>query len=77
MPLYLTFALAFCGFVNMTAARVVLSLYALDLGAQAYAVGILIAMFYIFPLLLSWSVGALADRFGSRWLLMLGSFAGA
>ena len=77
MPLYLTFALAFCGFVNMTAARVVLSLYALDLGAQPYAVGILIAMFYIFPLLLSWPVGALADRFGSRWLLMVGSFAGA
>lgn len=46
MPLYLTFALAFCGFVQMTAARVVLSLYALDLGAQAYAVGILIAMFF-------------------------------
>jgi MFS family permease len=77
MPLYLTFALAFCGFINMSAGRVVLSLYALDLGAQAYTVGVVVAMFYIFPLLLSWPVGALSDRFGSRWLLMIGSFAGA
>lgn len=77
MPLYLTFALAFCGFINMSAGRVVLSLYALDLGAQAYTVGVVVAMFYIFPLLLSWPVGALSDRFGSRWLLVIGSFAGA
>ena len=77
MPVYLTFALAFLGFVSLNAARVVLSLYALSLGAQPFAVGVLAAMFYVFPLLLSWLVGTLTDRFGSRWLLLFGTACGA
>ncbi len=77
MPLYLAFAVAFLGFVGISAARVVLSLYALDLGAQPFAVGVLVAMFYAFPLLLSWPLGALSDRVGPRWPLMFGAACGA
>jgi MFS family permease len=65
-PLHLTFAVGFLSFTAMTASRVVLSLYALELGAEASAVGLLAAMFFIFPLLLSWPVGALSDRIGPR-----------
>jgi MFS family permease len=39
-------------------------------------VGLLAATFSAFPAVLSWPVGKLADRFGSRWLLMLGAFGG-
>jgi MFS family permease len=73
MPLNLAFALALCFFVNLAATRVLLSLYALHLGAQAYSVGLVLAMFYAFPVLLSWPVGMLSDRFGSRWLLLFGA----
>ena len=76
-PLHLTFALGFLGFVSLSAARVVLSLYALELGAQPFAVGVLVAMFYVFPLLLSWPLGALSDRIGSRWPLVFGAASGA
>ena len=65
-PLHLTFAFAFLSFTALTAARVVLSLYALELGAEASAVGLLAAIFFIFPLLLSWPLGALSDRTGPR-----------
>ena len=65
-PLHLAFAVAFLQFSGQTAARVVLSLYALELGASASAVGALASMFFIFPLLLSWPVGALSDRMGPR-----------
>jgi MFS family permease len=65
-PLHLTFAIGFLSFTAMTASRVVLSLYALKLGADASAVGVLAAMFFIFPLFLSWPVGALSDRIGPR-----------
>lgn len=61
----------------MAAARVVLSLYALDLGASASAVGVLAAMFFIFPLLMSWPVGALSDRIGPRGPLVLSTVFGA
>jgi MFS family permease len=77
MPLYLTFSFAFLGFTCISAARVILSLFALDLGAQPFAVGVLVAMFYAFPLLFSWPIGALSDRVKPRWPLMFGAVCGA
>ena len=77
MPLYLTFTFAFLGFTCISAARVVLSLFALDLGAQPLAVGVLVAMFYAFPLLFSWPIGALSDRVAPRWPLLFGALCGA
>ena len=66
-----------CCFTSITASRVMLSLYALDLGAKPLAVGVLFAAFYAFPLLLSWPVGRYSDRIGSRWLLIYGAGFGA
>lgn len=76
MALYLTFALTFLNFVGVSAARVVLSLYALDLGAHPFGVGVLVAMFYTFPLLLSWPIGTLSDRYGARRPLVFGGVCG-
>jgi MFS family permease len=56
---------------------VVLTLYALELGAPASVVGILGGLLFLFPLLLSWPIGAAADRMGARGLLMFGSVCGA
>jgi MFS family permease len=55
----------------------VLTLYALELGAPASVVGVLGGLLFLFPLLLSWPIGAAADRFGARGLLMFGSICGA
>ncbi len=67
------------GLLNMTsmrAGRVVLTLDALNLGAAPATVGLLAATFSLFPAMLAWQAGKLADRFGSRWLLMLGALGG-
>src|SRR4051812_24825906 len=77
MPLYLTFTFAFLGFTCISAARVVLSLFALELGAKPFEVGVLVAMFYAFPLLFSWPIGALSDRVKPRWPLLFGAISGA
>jgi len=77
MPLYFVFAVTVLGFTFLSATRVVLSLYALKLGAQPFAVGALAATIYVFPLLLSWVVGTLSDRWGSRGLLLLGTVCAA
>ena len=76
MAITLALALTFIAFTALNAARVVLTLYALNLGAPASSVGVLGGMFYVFPLLLSWPIGALADRIGSRRLLLIGALAG-
>ena len=77
MPLFLTFTFAFLGFSCISAARVVLSLYALHLGAEPFQVGVLVAMFYVFPLVFSWPIGALSDRIKPQWPLLIGALGGA
>jgi len=77
MPINLTFALTFFNFVGANAARVVLTLYALELGAPASTVGLLGGLLYLFPLLLSWPIGALADRAGARSLLLFAAACAA
>ena len=77
MPLYLTFALMLFCFSSITAARVILTLYALQIGASPSEVGVLVATFFALPLLLSWPVGRWSDRAGSRWLLLFGVLSGA
>jgi MFS family permease len=67
------FVLAFINFVCAQAGRVLLALYALRLGATPFAVGALAATFSAFPMMFAWMAGRLADRFGSRWLLMAGA----
>jgi MFS family permease len=66
MPLYLTFIITLIGFVAVNAARVVLQLYALDIGANPTQVGILVASYYVCPLLLSLTAGSMGDRLGPQ-----------
>ena len=77
MVIRLALALTFFNFVGATAARIVLTLYALEIGAPASAVGVIGGLLFLFPLLLSWPIGALADRLGARGLLLFASACGA
>ncbi len=76
MPFHLVLAISFVNGAAVQATRVVLPLYALDLGASPLIVGILGASFAVLPLLLSVAAGKVADRFGSRWLLILAALGG-
>jgi MFS family permease len=75
--IYLALALTFFLFTGLNVARIVLTLYALELGAPASVVGVLGGLFYLFALLLSWPIGALADRVGARRLLLFAAACGA
>jgi MFS family permease len=77
MAIALTLWLDFFNFVAAGAARVVLTLFALEIGASASEVGLLGGLLFVFPLLLSWPVGVLADRRGAKGLLMFASVCGA
>jgi MFS family permease len=76
-PLHFAFILAFINFAGAQAGRVLLALGALRIGADPFAVGALAATFSAFPMTLAWIAGRLADRFGSRWLLMAGAAGGS
>ena len=77
MAITLILALNVLVFVGVNAARILFSLYGLNLGAGPGDVGAILATLYLFPLFLSWPMGVLSDRVGARWLLAGGVAAGA
>jgi MFS family permease len=76
MAIALTLWLDFFNFVAAGAARVLFTLFALHIGASAGEVGLLGGLLFVFPLLLSWPVGAMVDRLGARGLLVFASVCG-
>ena len=76
MSIHFTLILSFFFFINSLTGRVIFTLYALKLGAQAFTVSAIAAMFAVLPTLLSWQVGRFSDRFGFRWLFMISTAAG-
>ena len=73
MSIYFVYALSTLNGISVSAAQIVLALYALKLGASPFAVGVLAATFSIFPMLLAVTAGRLVDRFGARWPMMFGA----
>lgn len=69
----LTFYVLVLAALSGTAVRagnMVLVLYALKLGSSAFVIGLLGAMFAVLPMLFSMPAGKLADRYGSRAVLL-------
>ena len=58
---------------SFRASKVLVSLYAIELGASQFIIGVMIAMYSLLPMLLALQVGKLADRFGARVPMMVGS----
>lgn len=65
MSIWLVVVLCFLTFGSFIAVRILMSLYALHLGASAATVGVLIASFAVFPLVLSVYAGRVIDRVGT------------
>ncbi|MDB5862516.1 MAG: hypothetical protein JWO70_322 [Betaproteobacteria bacterium] len=63
-------ALAALSGTAVRAGNMVLVLYALKLDSSAFVIGLLGAMFAVLPMLFSMPAGKLADRYGSRALLL-------
>ena len=77
MQISLVLALAFFNMTGTRGSRVLTVLFALQLGAQPFTIGALAATFALFPTLLSWPAGRIADRYGARWPLTLGALLSA
>lgn len=72
MPLALLLFLICIAFITMKGSRILMTLYAVDLGAGPFETGILFALYGIFPFLLAIAAGRLADRFDNRLLIYWG-----
>ena len=65
-------ALTLFNMTSVRTGRVLLTLYAVKLDAGPLFIGVLAAGFSVMPILFSWMAGRWSDRFGARWLLLIG-----
>ena len=73
MSVYVVVLLSMLNSIGQRGAKVAIALYALELGAGAAAVGVLAALFAVFPLLLAVQAGRISDRFGVRVPIVCGA----
>lgn len=73
LPFILLFTIAL--HLGYAGARMTMSLFALDLGASALTVGLLLSLLAFVPMLFSIAVGRLVDRIGVRKPMLTGAIA--
>jgi len=73
MNIYLVYLIVLCNMLSYRGSKVLISLFAIELGAAQLYIGTLIAMYAVFPLLLALFAGKLTDRLGVRAPMLCGS----
>lgn len=73
MNLYLVFLIILCNVACQRACRVIVPLYTIDLGAPQFWIGVLIALYSLFPMLFALYAGRLSDRLGPQRPMLFGS----
>lgn len=73
MSVYFVVVLSVLSSIAHRGSKVLVSLSALDIGANAFMVGILAALYAVFPLLLAVYAGRISDRMGVRYPILFGS----
>lgn len=75
VPLLHLILVALTAHIALAGSRITTSLYALSMHASEFTVGILIALFSLFPMLCAVPVGRMIDRIGIHRPMMAGSIA--
>ena len=73
MAIYLIVMMCTLTHAGFGGSRVAVALYALDLGASQFTIGVLMALYALCPMLFAVSIGKLADRVGPRLPMTLGT----
>jgi len=73
MAFYLVLAVTLLNHISFKGSKILISLFAIDLGATPMTIGVLFAMYSVFPVFLSVYAGKVSDRLGFRWPMVLGS----
>ena len=75
MTIYLVVLMSVLSQIGFSGSRVAVSLHALELSANQFAIGVVIALYSLCPMLLSIAIGRFADRVPPRLPVIIGSAA--
>ncbi len=73
MSFYLILLITMLSHISFKGSKVLITLFALDLGATPFTIGALFAMYSVFPALLSVYAGKISDRLGFRPPMIFGA----
>jgi len=73
MAFYLILLVTLLNHVSFKGSKVLISLFAIDLGASPMTIGLLFSMYSVFPVFLSVYAGQVSDRIGFRAPMIFGS----
>ena len=73
MTIGVVLLIVLCNMSSFRASKVLISLFALELGASQFYIGIMIAMYSLLPALLAVHAGKVSDRLGVRLPMLVGS----
>src|SRR5258708_5456317 len=73
MTIYIVSLITVLNHIGFTGSRGAVSLYALELGANQFSLGIIIALYSLCPMLFAIVIGKLADRTSPRLPIIVGT----
>jgi MFS family permease len=73
MSIWVVLLIILCNMTCWRASKVLATLFAIELGATQFYIGILVALYSLFPMLLALYAGRLSDRLGMRLPMIAGS----
>ncbi len=71
--MWVVMGMVLCNMMAFRGSKVLITLFSIELGASKILIGVLVALYSLFPMFLALYAGKLADRFGVRWPVVLGS----
>jgi MFS family permease len=77
MTIYVVTLIVVLNHIGFSGSRVAVALYALQLGANQFSVGVIVACYSVCPMLFAITIGRFADKTGPRPMMIVGTFATA
>jgi MFS family permease len=71
--MWVVMVMVLCNMMALRGSKVLVTLFSIELGASKFIIGILVALYSLFPMFLGLYAGKLTDRLGVRWPVVLGS----
>lgn len=73
MTFYIVVLVTVLNHISFKGSKVLITLYAIDLGANVFEIGLLFSMYSLFPVFLSLYAGKMSDRYGFQMPMLIGS----
>jgi MFS family permease len=73
MSLWMVMFMVVCNMLAMKGSKIIITLFSIELGAPQVVIGVMVALYSLFPMILAIYAGKLTDRWGARWPMVVGS----